>query len=478
MILMKNFPIPKGLILLAIVLLVACSEDDPKPPVIEDPAPNAVAGFKATIPEDGITFWPTTARLTNDTTSDLDISTQSVVTDDEMFLTLTTSGEVQLRWHPSYRINWEAQTDAEVVSDDLELSRSWLLEETETGFLYEDATYQLEATVLSDTSLDVLLRKKEGGAELSWLLEPKSASSYSNPPSSIGTAEQILYLDAHNPEVAIAYARSNNNVYIYRQAGPMEEAISRFNLSTSTFTDIVMPDQNSASKAIEFMDGFVFGIGAENVYQFDYDLSGPLETYDALPLSFGYGSTSVNGKIYSIGGFGSLGESPIADFSLEDPIFTPIIEMPKQKQYPDGVVYQDQMYVFGGLAYVNGEWEITNTIDVYSLPGFELTDIPMDIIGFRYAAAALDGHLIYVAGREIVEIIDNGSGNTTISTEDHVGVFNALTGAYTSYDVADLFPADERIFGMTLGDGNLYIATGGPSESSSLFGIRIYKIEL
>ena len=50
-----------------------------------------------------------------------------------------------------------------------------------------------------------------------------------------------------------------------------------------------MPDQNSASKAIEFMDGFVLGIGAENVYQFDYNLSGPLETYDALPLSFGYG---------------------------------------------------------------------------------------------------------------------------------------------------------------------------------------------
>lgn len=256
------------------------------------------------------------------------------------------------------------------------------------------------------------------------------------------------------PEENSLYISSRDDFPL--NVGSNRELVVKVNLNDNSYTEKVHLHSDFITKRLFITRNKLVSFGGQFINEYDLNLSDipSTETHGRVLSRFKIAENDNN--VLIIGGdLAGVHSNKIYQWDITAPQnFVGVTELPEPRNGADGVVYNNDLYIFGG-SLNNGLSDATDKIYIVSLDApNNIRELSMGVALNETFVQKYNDHVI-VTGQDI-------DGNPTI------GKFNTVTEEFTliEHNLADL-NASYQIGQMDILNDRLYVVFGRVMQSSS-----------
>lgn len=409
------------------------------------------------------------ALLTNTNVSDLDITTLFNVQDDEFTFSLNTNESIDLNYNKGYAINTEAQDVQTVQSDTNRSSDNMTLSAASANEPFLSSSGMYSFTLNDDNSITAVINVSQG-TSLNLQLSEKGVANYRMPPSSISSLTEVYYYEASQPVLDMKYSFATESLYMVSRKEVGEQQLIKYDTNNGSDISQSILGNSFIAQQLSFIDNKVHTVSSLQQNISNADLSGGVQSFPLLTGTFDFRTTSLDDKIYKIGGYDVLGPRAVGVINPGDIEFTQIITMDDDRARVGAEIINNELYVIGGL-YIDpmGNSVFSEEMTIYDLSDLSVQTIPLPARMYSTFSARHE-NLIYIAGRK-----DNGEG---LAITPYLIVYNVLDASFQEIDLTNTILTNTTILReMTVSDSHVYFAIQGPGVDN-LFGMTIYEAML
>lgn len=471
-------------LLLIIFTFNSCqSDDDTTPPESEEMEEMEETSNLAAIIEEILNSntdgWKiATASLSNNTVSDLDITSLYNVQDDRFEFSAASTFGMSLKWLEAYQINANA-IDLETVKTDNYIRSSQItLTSTSTTnpYLFTNTLGDIRIIYDADTSTLSGEIDSQGGAEtITMTFTAVTALDF----QSIETPQNfnlIYSTDTSQPVIGLNYSYATSSLFSISHNSNVL-SVHKYEENGQTTSSINTTDNAIGSDEFEFIDGKLKWVSNFSSADIEYDLSQIITSngVDFTPDNQ-HRTTAENDTIYAVGGYGGYLSDQITALSPSGTSFLEVGNMPSERALADATVVDSDLYIFGGF-YIDptGNFSFYDSILKHDLAtGNLLETIPLgvDLID---SYVSRKGELIYIAGRVL---LTNSSNGGIGQTRRYFGVYNTITETLQEIDIDSQLPTDRRIRGFAVSEDAMYFAFDEVNTTTGFWRMDIYRASL
>ncbi len=420
----------------------------------------------------------TSAHLSNNNVSNLDITNLYNVQDDRIGFSEASTFGMSIKWLEAYQINTNA-IDLETVKTDNYIRSSLVTvtsSSTENPYVFTNTTGEISITYNSDTStLTGEIQSQNGSETLALTLVPVTSSDFLD----IETPQNfdlIFSANTSQPVIGVNYSYATNSLYAITH-DLQDLSVYKYEESTQSTSSITTTDTTIGSDEFEFINGKLKWVSNFSSVEVDYDLT-QINTSNGIDFTPDnqHRITAENDTIYAVGGYGGYLSDQITTLSPSGTSFLELGNMPSERALADVTVVDSDLYIFGGY-YLDptGNFSFYDSILKHDLAtGNLLETIPLgvDLID---SYVSRKGELIYIAGRVLVTNSNNGGIG---QTRRYFGVYNTITETLQELDIDNLLPTDRRIRGFAVAENAMYFAFDEVNTNTGFWRMDVYRASL
>ena len=469
---MKNSKISTVLLLGLTLLLFNCNSDNE---TSSDDGPEEATRVEQFIQNinnsnNELTYKIVNASLTNTLVNDLNISTSSSLLDDEFKFTAS-NDVVSLKWNEGYAINLEAENVSNSVLDKLNPTSTSIFNVLTDSVLNSlNTNTDMQVSIDENLDIKITIGFANENSVLVLDLEQKTSSDYLNY-NSISQPIEIFSYPSLGSFSDMQYSLAENSLFLYSRIDQNEAQFIKYDISSGVDSYKSISGLNGFDKQFEFVNGELFGISSHDLATLDYDFVTEPSLFDCntCPDSW-YTTTSYDNEIYLIGGYGQLEANRISKFNPNTNSFETFTSLPQDLARADGKVYDDKLYVFGGM-YIdfNQNFYAYDSIFIYDVNDGSLVDELTMPTYVTETFVSRNQNLIFVAGRADDDGADNG-----ISTHSYLGVFDTVNNSFQEIDISSQFPSDYYMRNMAVSGDKMYFLFAVPGYQ----GFKVFEADL
>ncbi|MFC4633191.1 hypothetical protein ACFO3O_04695 [Dokdonia ponticola] len=459
------------------------SDDDIAPPITPETEEVEENSNLETIIEEIVTTntdgWKiTTARLSNTTVSDLDITNLYNVQDDRFKLSQASASSLTIKWLEAYQINTNAIDITTVKSDNYRRSSQVTVtsSSTESPYIFTSSAGDITITYNSDTStLTGEIQYQNGSETMAMTLTSVTTSDFQNieTPSNF---DLIFSATASQPLIGLNYSYATNSLYAIAHDS-QELSIYKYDEENQTTSTISMTDNAIGSNQFEFIDGKLKWVSNFSSAEVSYDLTEVIigDGINFTPDSQ-HRTTLENNTMIAVGGNGGYLSDQITTLSPSGTSFLELGNMPSERVLADVTIVDNDLYIFGGF-YLDfmGNFSYYDSIlrhDVTTGNLLETIPLGVDLID---SYVSRKGELIYIAGRVL---LTNSSNGGIGETRRYFGVYNTITETLQELDIDSQLPTDRRIRGFAIAEDAMYFAFDEINTDTGFWRMDVYRSSL
>ena len=475
----------KQWIIIAVLAIIAsaCSSDDETivddGPDGGDPEETLVVQFINSLGASETTFKVNGAEFVTQNGTTLLITENTILKDDELRFTVSDEGNLSVVWNEDSQFNAAANSLNNLFLEGNRAPSQFVFSQIDDNSLSgTSGNRTLLLTVDENLNVSATITFAEKNSVLSASIEEKTSSDYLTPPSILAGSE-IFSFEGQSLRSGMKFAASRNSLYFVNREFSETVQFIKYDLSTQSSTKVQYPGLNGFEKHLELFEDKLVSLSQRELMELDYEMvNDPIVTQSNGPDG-GEKSFLYHGDMYVVGGFGQLEANTINRLSLETSTFSQVGLLPNEQSYSDGAIYNESLYVFGGWYPSQQGTNYFDDILIYDTSTFTIQEelvMPIEVLDTFTARVQ---NLIYVGGRAVEEVIDNGNGNTTVITRPFLGVLNAQTNEFTEYDTTNLFPNQYSLRNMTGSSTALFLAVASPGDhNDGQWKTTIYEVPL
>jgi hypothetical protein len=247
------------------------------------------------------------------------------------------------------------------------------------------------------------------------------------------------------------------------------ERILQYNLTNSESRELTYVHDDLVTKRMEIVDDKLLIIGGEflNIYPLDLSTSPETVTH-GLSLTR-HSTAQLNNKLYVIGGGRrDVNSDKVYEWNSILKSMQELTIMPAPRVRAAGEVVDNKLYVFGGQShFYDAPAEKTLFIFAFQANTWHAKDLPKAMYN---VFASKHEHLIYVVGREDIDIDNDGNADN----------FNIILGVYDTHtDDFKILPNSLESNGwfsvsqMAVVDNKLYVVYGWDNGVNKEYSIKV-----
>jgi len=421
--------------------------------------------------------WAISQAILNTGTSQLDITDNYNVKDDEFIF--TRSGETgTFEWKKRYDININATNMLETLSQQYTTSYS-----SDFSYAAESAT----AIVTNSTDLNFIINEddtvsatfRSGSSILQLTLVKKIYSMLTQPPTMLNFTNAFsIETDLIGAPGMMGSYADNSVLFSMREdrlsifPDPTPERIIKFNVNDNSMSEHLFLQSGFASRQCIISGDDIMIVGGERINVYDrlnLDDDPVSFNFPPLPVYSRFGTATQDDDIYIIGG--ALGTDSAAlnnrrkifKFDLNTQSFGEFAILPEPKSGARGVIVDGSLYIFGGTKDFYGD-NPSKSIYKVNLSDASITQLSDMNQEMNFTFVKHDEHLIYVAGSKLLR---DTIGNI-IGREATVGVLNTMTEVYQEIPTNLMNTSGlETIHQMCILNDKMYIIYGDEDVDTS-----------
>ena len=477
-------------LLLAVFLFLfnSCSSDDDKGNPETEVTINEIL---AAITNNGEskTWKIDSARFTNSTVSNLDVTNAFNIKEDE-FVFSASNQTLALEHKQRNHFNKDATDFQTFLLDDYRASVSQsFVSDTDTGYpiSFTSSDGQLNLLYIEDNHI-LAEWSLDANSTLSFKLIEKNAGDYETPTTNLTFTElatipqEFVFLESFASADMIASHADNSLYLVYSTSvenpdggNPRAEGVIRYDLSSNTFNNNFYHNADFFTKR-SCLDATGLNVSGSQFYNTYSDLgisSNPEQTVNYNDLLDNYflrhDIVSYDGDTFLIGGNPMHQGEPdpfesILKYNPNTETLTEIATLPSPKSRAASEVVDNKIYTFSGT-YSFSESETAETLSyIYDIDSntFESFDIPV-ALGCSFTTST--ENLIYVAG-QVLTLDPDTNGITDRNA--YIGAYNTETNEFTQL-THNLEDSDQlsRISGMATINDKLYVVYQNSNDANN-----------
>jgi hypothetical protein len=451
-------------------LFFACSSDDDKPSTTNPPdnTSELIDALVADITGGSETIWKiSSATLTNNEVTNLDVSSAFNIVDDEyLFKSQANSQTITLEHKQGNDFNENASDESDFLLDYYKSSETFALTVTDLDakeFSGSNKVFNFE----SNSSIVATITLNGGTLDLG--LTPKTATDYAMPPSSgLNFTEAFTFesnLTSGNGAGVIG-SNSENSLFIVTREDDLNngtaspERVIKHNFNTNTDEEKLFFQSDFVSKQLHIQNNQLIALGAQYVNTYNLDLSQDPTSENHGRAYSRHGVAVQDNFMYAIGGcldgFENSDCTKIHKWNLDTQTMSEVATLPEPRSGARCTIINNKLYIFGGTEAFFAP-PANNTVFVYDIENdsFETLTMPQ-ALDFTFVDRYQN--LIYVAGQ--IRLDTNNDG-TIDDNNAYVGVFNTEDNTFqeitTNLDDSD---TNSSINAMCAFNNKMYIIYG------------------
>lgn len=253
---------------------------------------------------------------------------------------------------------------------------------------------------------------------------------------------------------------TSSNVDVYPE---MVERVLKYNLSTSTQTDLIHFD-DTESRQIEVHNDVIYSFSYAQITKYDLNISNSIELNHSSWLSYSK-ATKYNNDILLVSGKSAntaayITNMPIKYFNTTTENFSDLTLFPNgYRIHADGEVYADKLYLFGGI----DNTVIYDDINIYDIINDIWTQENLPYQAFESFTSLYNDSIIVVGNKNA----DNSRA--------FVGIYDIPTNTYSELDTS-LNLNNITIRGITILNNEVFIAYADiVSPMPNIITIKVVK---